>query len=88
MRQILKDAYKSDEAFYQLAEIDAVDEKKDPEEFTDEFIIKEVRFCLEKYKGGIGFEHEEELAGERGREAQKAAKKNVRALEAFLKKYG
>lgn len=87
MRKLLEDALAIPEVHYQLVELDAVDDKKDVSEYDDAFIISEVRFCLEKYQAGSGFFHAEELAGERGKEAQVAAKAEVKAMEAFLKKY-
>jgi hypothetical protein len=87
MKQILKDAYKSSELHHHITEVIAVDDKCEPEDIPESFIISEAEYVLSKYIGGIGFEHEEEYNGHRGDEAQKDAKQNVKAIKAFLKKY-
>ena len=87
MKQILKDAYKSDELKYQIREVIAVDDKIEPEDMSDELIISEAQYVLSKFIGGIGFEQEEEYRGEHGAEQQRWARGNVRAIKAFLKKY-
>jgi len=87
MKQILKDAYKSDELKYHLTEVIAVDDKTDPEDMSEELIISEAKYVLSKFIGGIGFEQEEEYRGEHGPEQQRWARANVRAIKAFLKKH-
>ena len=87
MKPILKAAFASDELAYQLQEVICHDDECELEEITDALIISEARYVLDKYTGGIGFEHEEEYNGERGPEAQAEAVRNVKAIKRFLKKY-
>lgn len=87
MKQILKDAYKSDELQYQIREVIAVDDKIEPEDMSEHLIISEAEYVLSKFIGGTGFEQEEEYRGEHGAEQQRWARANVRAIKAFLKKY-
>jgi hypothetical protein len=88
MRPILKAAFNSDELAHQLQEIICHDDKCELDEITDDLIISEARYVLDKYTGGIGFVQEEEYNGEHGKEAQAEAARNVKALIRFLKKYG
>jgi len=88
MKQIIKDAFKSDELTYSLVEVICVDDKCEPEDLTDELIINEARYVLNKYvNGAAGFMQHDEYLGEEGPEAQQNARKNVAALRKFLKKY-
>jgi hypothetical protein len=87
MRQILKDAYKSEELHHQLTEVISYDDQCAPEDMIDSLIINEAHHVLSKYTGGIGFVQEEEYNGEHGIDAQQEARQNVRALKAFIKKY-
>ena len=87
MRQILKDAYNSQELHHQLTEVIYYDDQCPPEDMSDSLIINEAHFVLSKYIGGIGFVQEEEYNGEHGKECQQEARQNVRALKAFIKKY-
>lgn len=87
MKQILKDAFKSDELQQHLEDVIAVDEQVAAEDLADRLIIDEAKYVLRKFTGGEGFEQEEELLGEHGPEQQKWAKKNVAAIRRFLKKH-
>jgi hypothetical protein len=88
MKQILKDAFKSDELELHLTEVIAKDEKLPVEQLSDQLILKEAKYVLGKFTGESGgFEQEEDLAGENGSEQQRWAKKEVAALRKFLKKH-
>lgn len=88
MRQILKDAFKSDELQHQLVEVIAQDDKCNVEDLSDELIIGEAQYVLDKYiDGSQCFMQHEEYIGEDGPDAQREARKNVAALRKFLKKY-
>lgn len=83
MKQILKDAFKSDELESHLEDvIGSVDG------LSDQLIIHEARYVLGKFTGESGgFEQEADLAGENGAEQQRWARKEVAALQKFLKKH-
>jgi hypothetical protein len=88
MKQILKDAFKSDELKQQLEDVIAVDDKIDVSEIPNQTIIEEAHYVLGKFTGESGgFEQEQDYQGENGPELKKWAVKNVRALRAFIKKY-
>ena len=88
MRKIIIDAFKSSELKYNLEEIIAVDDKIPVEEIPVEEIVREARYVLDKFTGGLGFEQEDEYNGSCGAEQQKWARKEVATLRRFLKKYG
>ena len=88
MKQILKDAFKSDELKQQLEDVIAVDDKIDVSEIPDQTILEEAHYVLGKFTGESGgFGQEEDFNGENGPEMKKWAVKNVKALRAFIKKY-
>ncbi len=87
MKPILKAAFASDELAHQLEDVICYDSKCELEDLEDALIISEARYVLDKYTGGIGFEHEEEYNGEHGPEAQAEAVRNVKAIKRFLKRY-
>jgi hypothetical protein len=86
-QKLINDAFKSDEFEDHMLNVICVDDKCTPTDKTQKDFCSEARYVLAKYTGGIGFDQESEYAGDRGKEAQKAAKRNVAALERFLKKY-
>jgi hypothetical protein len=87
MKKILKDAFKSDELQEHLQNVIAVDDCVEVEILSDDTIIREAKYVLSKYLGGLGFFHQEEYDGEHGKDQEKCAKKNVTAIKSFLKKY-
>jgi len=88
MKQILKDAFKSDEFQQHLEDVIAVDDKVDVSEIPDQIILVEAHYILGKFTGESGgFEQEQDYQGENGPELKKWAVKNVKALRAFIKKY-
>jgi hypothetical protein len=87
MKQILKDAFKSNELESHLTDVIAVDDKMPVEQLSDHLIINEAHYVLEKFTGGLGFEQEEDYMGENGVEQQRWARKEVAALRKFVKKY-
>jgi hypothetical protein len=87
MKNILKAAFKSSELEDHLVNVICVDDKIKPENLSEQTIIKEAKYVLSKYIGGLGFEHEEEYNGYCGEEAQEEAEKQVRILRSFLKRY-
>jgi hypothetical protein len=88
LKQILKDAFKSDELQHQLEDVIAVDDKVDVKDIPDATILAEAHFVLGKFTGASGgFEQEDDYSGANGRDLQRWAVKNVRALQTFLKKY-
>ena len=86
MKTILKDALKIYELYDQLVWIDAADSGCEVEEFSDYHIAKEAEWKLFCYIGDDTL-YAEELAGEWSHEAMLDARKTVRQLKAFIKKY-
>ena len=87
-RKILIDAFKSDELKYNLEEIISPDDGVPVDAIPDATIVEEARFVLGKFTGESGgFEQEGDLNGDHGPEQQKWARKEVRTLRSFLKKY-
>lgn len=86
IQKALKAAFKSGEFYQHMTEVICVDDKCNPEDKSLADLCHEAKYVLSKYKGG-SFSHVEDLEGENGEEAQIEAQKNVKALEAFLKKY-
>ena len=87
IKQILKDAFKSSELQQHLEDVIAVDEKCHVEDLSDELIINEAKYVLDKYVGNGGFEQADEFNGELGSESRKEARKQVTAIRKFLEKY-
>jgi hypothetical protein len=87
LKQILKDAFKSDELEQHLTDVIAVDEKCAVDDLTDKLIVNEAKYVLDKFVGNGGFEQAEDYAGDNGQEQKAWAKKNVSAIRKFLKKY-
>lgn len=85
-KQLLADAFKSDELKQHLEDVIAVDEKCDVSELSDDLIINEAKYNLDKFLGG-GFEQHEDWLGENGKDAQVWAKRNVAQIRRFLKKH-
>jgi hypothetical protein len=86
-RQILKDAEKADELWYQLYEIGHEDDSKEVSDWTDEEIISEAKYCLSKYAPSEGWIHGEMIAGDLGAEERKMALRERAQIKRFLKKY-
>ena len=86
-KTIYQDIYNSDELFGHLNDVICADDKCNLFELSYETIIHEARYVLSKYVGGIGFSHEDDFNGDNGEEAYQEAKKNVKAIIAFLRKW-
>ncbi len=86
MKQILKDALKIPELKSQLSDVDTSDGNCKVEDFSDYHIAKEADWKLICYIEDDTL-YSEELNGEWGNELMIEAKKNVRMLQAFVKKY-
>jgi hypothetical protein len=86
-QKLLDDAFKSPEFECHMCDVICVDDRCEPKDKTQAQFCHEAKYVLAKYKGGDGFEHENDYLGCNGKEAQKLAKSNVTALERFLKKY-
>jgi hypothetical protein len=88
MTPMLKDALAIDELNYNLNEIIAVDDRCEVEEIPDDTILGEAVYVLEKFTSPIqGFFHHDCLMGRDGAEEQRWARKNVKQLKAFIRKY-
>ena len=88
MRPMLKDALAIDELNYDLTEIIAVDDRCEVEDITDDTIMIEAKYVLEKFTSSVqGFFHHDALMGRDGAEEQAWARKNVKQLKAFIRKY-
>jgi len=88
MTPMLKDALAIDELNYDLTEIIAVDDRCAVEDIPDETILGEAIYVLEKFTSPVqGFLHHDCLMGRDGAEEQRWARKNVKQLKAFIKKY-
>lgn len=89
MKQILKDAFKSDELQDHLVNVIAQDDGVDVEELDNTLIVNEARYVLSKYiDGSKGFMQHDEYVGEAGPDLQKEAKRNVTVIRKFLQKHG
>lgn len=88
MSKILQDAFKSDELKQHLEDVIAVDDKIAVDQIPEKTIIAEAHYILGKFTGASGgYEQEEDYNGSNGPEMRSWARKNVKALRAFLKKY-
>ena len=88
MKKILIDAFKSDELKQQLEDVIAVDDKVDVGDIPDATILQEAHYVLGKFTGESGgFEQEADFNGDNGPELKTWARKNVKSLRAFIKKY-
>ena len=81
----IMDALKSGELGLDLETI-SIDDKKEITDYTVEEVVKEAKYILSLYSEGGTASHEE-LTGEDGEEAQLSARKEVRTLKAYIKKY-
>ena len=89
MKQILKDAFKSEELQDHLVNVIAQDDGVDVEELADTLIVSEARYVLSKYVDGAqGFMQHDEYIGEAGPDLQKEAKRNVTVIRKFLQRHG
>ena len=86
MKKILEDALKIPELDSQLRDVDTADGNCELEDFSDYHIAKEADWKLICYVGDDTL-YAEELIGEWGNELMLEARKNVRMLKAFVKKY-
>jgi len=89
MTPILKDALAIEELNYDLTEIIAVDDRCEVEDIPEDTILGEAIYVLEKFTSPVqGFFHHDCLMGRDGADEQRWARKNVKQLKAFIKKYG
>ena len=88
MTPMLKDALAIDELNYNLNEIIAVDDRCAVEDIPDDTILGEAIYVLEKFTSPVQcFFHHDCLMGRDGADEQRWARKNVKQLKAFIKKY-
>ena len=62
------------------------DDKKEPEDYTDEEIVSEAEYRLSTYFEDGHINSDEMRLGD-DREANKIARKDIKMLKAFIKKY-
>jgi len=72
----------------QIQFVIGADDEKEVWEYTDQEIIDEAKYVQSKYDGDIGFDEQEWLEGEDGKEAQKIARKEYNSVKRFIKKWG
>ena len=88
MTPMLKDALAIEELNYNLNEVIAVDDRCAVEDIPDDTILGEAIYVLDKFTNPIqGFFHYDCLMGRDGASEQRWARKNVKQLKAFIKKY-
>jgi hypothetical protein len=88
MRQIVKDMLKCDELYNQFVNINCVDDKKEPNDYSDDEIIAEAKYVAEKYTDGSqGWTHYEMLHDSEDREERATARRELNQIRKFLKKY-
>ena len=87
MRAIIKSALAIEELAYDLENI-STDDKKKIEDYTDAEILKEAKHVLGLFiKPMETHWNAEDYRGDNGPDRQKWAKKEVRKLNSFIKKY-
>lgn len=87
-RAIVRDASKVSELRYQLWEVISVDDNCEVDDYSDWDIVSEAMFVQNKYLDqGDCWIHREMLEGKHGEEEQKIAKRELRELNRFLKKW-
>lgn len=74
------------EELYWKLENWSADEQRPKESYTTKELLAMARERLEDFAPGSGYEISEELAGEKGPELQKAARKQVKRIEAWIKR--
>jgi hypothetical protein len=89
MTPMLKDALAIDELNYNLTEIIAVDDRCEVQDIPEDTILGEAIYVLDKFTNPMqGFFQHDCLMGKDGADEQRWARKNVKQLKAFIKKYG
>jgi hypothetical protein len=87
MREIVKSAMAIDELAYSLDNI-STDDKVAVNSYPDEQIVKEAKYVLDLFVNpSQGHINNEALMGDEGPQQQVWARKQVRQLKAFIKKY-
>jgi hypothetical protein len=87
MREIVKSAMAIDELAYSLDNI-SIDDKVAVDSYPDEQIVKEAKYVLDLFVNpSQGHINNEALMGDEGPQQQVWARKQVRQLKAFIKKY-
>lgn len=87
MRAIVQSAMAIDELAYTLDNI-STDDKMPVESYTDEQIVKEARYVLDLFiNSAQGHINHEALSGDEGPQQQAWARKQVRMLKSFIKKF-
>ena len=84
--KVLEHALEIDELYMQLADIDTADLECEVHELSDYHIVMEALYKISCYQEG-GHILNEHLAGEDGKEAMLEARKNLKQLKTFVKKY-
>ena len=89
MTPLLKAALNSGEELRsQLEDVIAVDDRCKVKDIPDATVLHEARYVRDKYTDGSGgFGQHDEYLGECGPEARKEARKQVAAINRFLKKH-
>jgi hypothetical protein len=87
MREIVKSAMAIDELAYSLDNI-STDDKVAVNSYPDEQIVKEAKYVLDLFVNpNQSHINNEALMGDEGPQQQVWARKQVRQLKAFIKKY-
>ncbi len=87
-REIVRDAMKVSELWYQLSEVIAIDDDCEVDDYTDWDIVSEAMFVQNKYLDQSDcWIHREALEGKHGEEDRKGARRELRQLNRFLKKW-
>jgi hypothetical protein len=87
MRKIVQDMLKCDELYHQFVNIIGVDDNKSPEEYDDEDIIAEAKYVLEKYTDASQNWRNFEMLYSDDPEERQTARKEMKQIQNFLKKY-
>lgn len=85
-RPIVKDLLKCHELSYHFEHVIGVDDKKTPDQYTDEEIIAEALFVLERYDPSQGWTQGEEITSDDPQIRQNAITERNQ-IRSFLKKW-
>mgnify|MGYP001029647830 CR=1 FL=1 len=85
-RECVRDALKCDRLKDQLLNVICVDDKCEPDDYSDRDLVSEAMYMLSLYFEN-GTLSRYEYLGEEGPEAKKQARKEVRQLKRFISKW-
>lgn len=87
MRKIVQDMLKCDELYHQFVDIIGVDDGKAPEEYSDDEIIEEAKYVLQKYTDGNQSWRNYEMLHSDDADERRIARKEMNQIQKFLAKY-